>query len=368
MYDGLLSFEDCADIGDGWNWGPAANDLVVSSRGCWCEVALEGNGICLATLVLRAHLMLPARFHFNSMVRSNEWTETTIESRITLRAGRDVVEVEITVDNTAEDHRLRVLFPTGADALTCLADGPFDVFERSIALCDRNHRARELEVDGKPQQTCTAVSDKRRGLVVVSSGMMESAVVDAPQHPIALTLLRSTRRTVGTSGEPDGLLRGKHTFHLPLVPLRGAVDCVDLGQLGARLAAGLRMAQLTAGDVGMLRPERILPAGQSLLQVEGDALVRSFRQVDGALELRIYNPCETAVDGRLLIPAGSPLASCRMVERVDFESRPLGNAEPLLGAELPSPCVPRRSPHSACGSASLSLAFLSGHTLVSEEC
>lgn len=36
---------------------------------------------------------------------------------------------------------------------------------------------------------------------------------------------------------------------------------------------------------------------------------------------------------RRLIPAGSPLASCRMVERVDFESRPLGDAEPLLGAE-----------------------------------
>jgi hypothetical protein len=45
------------------------------------------------------------------------------------------------------------------------------------------------------------------------------------------------------------------------------------------------------------------------------------------------NPGETTVQGRLLIPAGSPLASCRMVEWVGFESRSFGDAEPMLGAE-----------------------------------
>ena len=143
---------------------------------------------------------------------------------------------------------------------------------------------------------------------------MESAVVDAPQHPIALTLLRSTRRTVGTAGEPDGLLCGKQTFHLRLVPLRGGVDRADLGQLGARLAAGLRMAQLTAADVEMLRPERILPAEQALLQVEGDALVSSFRQVDGALELRIYNPLPASQGdrrARLAVASALVWSSCQ---------------------------------------------------------
>jgi alpha-mannosidase/mannosylglycerate hydrolase len=216
-YDGLLRFEDCADLGDGWNWGPAANDVVVSSRGSRCEIALESNGPQLATLLVRTHLMLPARFHFDSGRRASDWVDATIESRITLRAGADTVEVETTVDNTAEDHRLRVLFPTGADADAYLADGPFDVLERPIALCANNHLARELEVDGKPQQTWTAVSDGRRGLAVISAGVMESGVIDTPERADPAPFHAADRGHGGRTGRPAA-----RQTHLPAATGAGA--------------------------------------------------------------------------------------------------------------------------------------------------
>ncbi len=109
-YDGLLSLEDRVDIGDGWNWGSAINDLVISSRGSRCEVALESNGPQLATLLVRTHFMLPARFEFDGMVRSDEWVDATITSRVTLRSGSDTVEVELAVYVKAMWLR-RVTFP-----------------------------------------------------------------------------------------------------------------------------------------------------------------------------------------------------------------------------------------------------------------
>ena len=50
---------------------------------------------------------------------------------------------------------------------------------------------------------------------MVSTGLLESAVRDLPERPLALTLFRATRRTVFTDGEPGGQLLGD--AELPLL-------------------------------------------------------------------------------------------------------------------------------------------------------
>ena len=184
------------------------------------------------------------------MARSDRMLEMVIDSLVSLRPGSDRLEVVTTIANPAADHRVRLLMPTGADARSYLCDTPFDVVERPIALLADNHLYRELAVETGPQQSWTAVSDGRRGLAVVSCGLPETAVQDLPERPIALTLFRSTRRTVFTDGEPQGLLLGhKLMFRYQIVPLAGPIDPARLCRLGQRLAAGLRNVQLTAKDL-----------------------------------------------------------------------------------------------------------------------
>ena len=161
-----------------------------------------------------------------------------IDSLITLHAGAEHVEVETTVNNMVRDHRLRVMFPTGIQADTYWADSPFDVIERPIALRQNNHLYRELEVETKPQQTWTAVFDDNGGLAVISAGLCESAVQDLPERPIALTLVRATRRTVFTDGEPNGQIQGRHTFRYWLAPLTGAPEWAHLCRLDSTLTVG----------------------------------------------------------------------------------------------------------------------------------
>jgi len=83
-----------------------------------------------------------------------------------------------------------------------MTDTPFDVVERPIALRPDNHLYREIEVETRPQQTWSAIYQQPRGLAVVSTGLMEVAVQDIPDRPLALTLYRSTRRTVFTKVNP----------------------------------------------------------------------------------------------------------------------------------------------------------------------
>ena len=333
-YRNLLTFEDVADIGDGWYHGQASNDRVVLSSGAPAEIALLSDGPLVATLRVRQTLSVPASFDFAAMARSVERVSLVVESTVTLRRGARRVEVATHVENTACDHRLRVLFPSGARAAeTYLADSPFDVVERPIALRADNHLYRELEVETKPQQSWTAVHAGGRGLAVVSTGLMESAVRDLPERPIALTLYRSTRRTVNTDGEPGGQLLGDLNFQYWLTPLSVVPDRAALCGLGQRLAAGLLTTQLRAADVRLARasaaaddlPAIDLPAEGGYLSVEGAAVLTSARRVGAGLEVRLFNPTEAASAVSLGRPDPAlPGAGWRCARPVDFESRPVG--------------------------------------------
>ncbi len=328
VYQRLLTYESAADIGDGWYHGQAVNDQVFVSSASAAAVALVHNGPQLATLRIRTVMAVPAAFHFDDrMRRSEELVQLEIDSFISLRAGADRIEVKTTVHNVAQDHRLRVLFPTGAAADTYLSDTPFDVVERPIPLLDENHLYRELEVETKPQQSWTAVVDGRRGLAVISAGLMESGVRDLPERPLALTLFRATQRTVFTNGEPGGQLLGALTFRYWLAPLSTAPDRVRLSRWGQQLAAGVRVVQLNKADMALHRQGNRLPVAGSLLQLDGQAICTSARWVEGGLEVRIFNPTTAAVVAQLR-PA--PSLGLSDVQFVNFESKAEETAQDLV--------------------------------------
>lgn len=319
-YDNLLTLEDRADIGDGWYHGTAVNEQVYTSIASAADVAVVADGIAKATLSIRVTLNVPEQFDFDRMVRSEKARPLLVTHFVTLRQGGDRIEIRTVVENSVRDHRLRVLFPSGANASTYLADQAFDFVQRSVALRPDNARYKEMEVETKPQQTWTAVFDEKRGLAVVSTGLPESAVRDIPERPIALTLLRSFRRTVFTSGEEGGEIQGRHEFNYWIVPLAGPPEPARLTRLGQRLAGGTGVVQLEHRDVvgGKDRP---LPPVHSFMQVQPSGVVVTavHRRSEGeAASVRMFNPGEKPVDAALAMAgmAGQALMT-------DLEGKPL---------------------------------------------
>jgi alpha-mannosidase/mannosylglycerate hydrolase len=81
--------------------------------------------------------------------------------------------------------------------------------------------------------------------------------------------------------------------------------------------------------VGFHRDHGDLPASASYLSLAGRAVVSSVRQVDGALEVRIFNPLEEEIETELVLGT-----SYNQVQRVNLESTPLEEAQSLAEDHL----------------------------------
>ncbi|MHB1354663.1 MAG: glycoside hydrolase family 38 N-terminal domain-containing protein [Anaerolineae bacterium] len=328
VYQRLLTFEDTADIGDGWYHGQAVNDESFVSTAARSDIALVHNGPMLTTFRVRTTMSVPTEFDFRTMRRSSVYREQVIDSLISLRPGCARLEVQTTINNQVKDHRVRVLLPSHANTDTYLADSPFDVVCRPIALRQDNHTYREMETEAKAQQSWTAVHDADHGLAVISNGLLESTVRDLPDRPIAMTLFRGTRRTVGTTGEPNGQMNWPLTFNYWIVPLLGAPDRASLFDQAQLLLAGVRTAQLRARDVAFHRSQAEVAPQDGLLEVSSPLVVTSVCQVGAALEVRQFNPEETPVTATIH-PGQGVLARYNQYGLVNLESVPSGTAVPV---------------------------------------
>lgn len=327
LYPDLNLFEDDADIGDGWFHGPTVNRHDILSGAGEAQLELLVDTPLVTTFSVRRTLMVPASYDTVADQRGDSRTALVVESRVTLRADAEALDIETRVTNTAGDHRVRAVFPSAARADTYLADSPFDVVERDVALREDNHLYRELDVETRPQQSWTAVFDDQRGLAVVTAGgLLESAVQDRPDRPVALTLFRSTRRTKMTDGEPEGLLMNKTmVFRYRILPLQGAPDRVTLYRHAHDLSGGLRTVHLNAADIEFERgkPGRCNTPAGGLLSLHGTAVLSSLRKVGEDVELRAFSP-ETGA-GEMCIELDGA-GQVNEVVKVDFKGHPCGDA------------------------------------------
>lgn len=342
-YRDLLTFEDRADIGDGWFHGVAANDEIQFSTASAAEVSVLENGKYVAAMRIRTTMHVPEEFAYDTMVRSSRRVPLVVDTVVRLRAGSDHLEIETVVHNTAKDHRVRVLFPTDAKTDRWMTDQAFDVVERDVPLRTDNHECFELEVETKPQQSFGCISDGRRGLAVVATGLMETAVCDVKERPIALTLFRGTRKTVNTDGEPEGQLLGDLAFKYAVAPIAGAPDRKRLFLLGQEVANGLRVVNLQPADIEINRQAGSLPSKAGFIKLAGGAIMTSCSMVDGAVEVRVFNPetraIEATIDWSANPKSGETFAT---VQAVNLESRPQGEARKLSGKSFRFALEPKR--------------------------
>lgn len=323
-YRDLLTFEETADIGDGWNHGPPVNDQAFHSAAGRAQLSVIHDGPLKATLGIAVEMSVPRDFDFATMRRSAEMVSLRCTTRITLRHGADFIECHTTIENLARDHRVRVLFPTHAQAETYLCDSAFDVIERSIRLPADNATRRELDVETRPQQTWTAICDRKRGLAVVSRGLPESAVRERKDRAIALTLLRGTRRELLADPGDGGQVLGEQTFRYFLVPCEREIPSWRLSRLGQRIFGSPRQVAILPRD---LRDSASTPISRSgsFVTLSGNCLLSSLRMLQKKIEVRLYNPATRSEPVKVRLRAN--VCGCKAVTL-------RGDSDPTISPEL----------------------------------
>jgi mannosylglycerate hydrolase len=202
VYPDLNHFIDSGDRGDEYNYCPVENEPDPRKM----MTKLWGVKINLSevrqTLELAIELTVPAELNPDRISRSPESAHMDIVTRISVSPGIPRVDIHTEIDNNAQDHRLRVHFPTGLDCedvnqpISADFDGHFEVVRRAFGEPPLHPDQSGLWVEQPrpevPQRAFTDVSDGSRGLMIANRGLPEVEVIKREDGTteIALTLLR----------------------------------------------------------------------------------------------------------------------------------------------------------------------------------
>jgi alpha-mannosidase len=246
--------------------------------------------------------------------------DITIVARVAPGVRR--VDLAVHVDNQATDHRLRMLFPTGASVERFQAATTFDVAERSTAARDGAgwlHPAPRTF----PHQGWVSAN----GLIVLAPGLTEAEVTS--DGTIAITLLRS----VGWLSRMDLKTRPSHAG--PALPTPGA-QCLRSFSAALSLMPGIDARETRGTELGFIAvaagEEPMLAPDESLVEIADEGLVLTTLKPAGdsdGMVLRVLNPSD--VEREAVVRLGFDVATARAVR---LDETPSEHGVTLAGREL----------------------------------
>ena len=195
-WSGLGVMEDDEDAGDSYDHSPGGFPIPVGAgkgpglderpehvdrrilhseaheNTCNVQMRIEKEGPWASTMHLQMEWRIPKRFHDETQERSSEHDWLMIDHYLTVRSGSRFIEVETSVDNTCNDHRLRVVLPTGIESENVYAGGAFDVIERPWHF-PHVTEWNQPEVPTQHVSQFLAVEDDEHGLAMLCPGSNE---------------------------------------------------------------------------------------------------------------------------------------------------------------------------------------------------
>lgn len=313
MYSNLFMYEDTGDTGDGWIYVRPIEDNKVLTFGQVVRTSVENDGPFQVVFRIDRKIELPrSSGSAPGGDREEEIEVVHVVDRLIVRKDCPYLLVKSTIDNTAEDHRLRVLFPSNIEADSYFADQPFTFVERPVALDNTTFEGREMDPEERPHLGMFGICDRNRGLAILCpAGLHEHSVYDDADRTLALTLYRSIGRTVQTNGEPGGQLLESMNFSYALYPFSGKLS---------RFTAVRKLQELRAGAYTHIS-NTVQPV-TSLLNIIGEVVTTAIKPAtDGnGIVVRVWNPGDVAAEAGIQIASSvSRAVLCNLNEEEQQE-------------------------------------------------
>jgi hypothetical protein len=311
VYRGIGAIEDVGDRGDSYDFDPVHDGPDGEAAGAALvrvDVERRRHPAGIERLTVARVFRVPAEVEPWRAHRSGATVELSVRTEAVVATGVGRVDLEVQLDNPARDHRVRMLFPTGAPATAYRYATTFDVAAEGTAPVD-DAGWLQPATRARPHQGWVEAN----GLCVSAPGLPEFEVT--PEGVIAVTVLRAVgwlaRFDLKSRPEPAG----------PGIPAPEA-QCPQGVHARLSLRASAPPSELLADEVGvravMAGPEPPLAEGTSVLALAPASLVLSACKPaeDGdGLVVRVLNP--TDEEARASLHIGVPYGSvhaCRLDE------------------------------------------------------
>lgn len=349
-YQQVLELENGSDDGDEYDYSPSRNEWLIKSGEGLAEVTYQHQP-WQSSASIRLTLPVPRTLEDREQRRLN--SEIPVTTVVTLAKNSRRIDVEMRVDNQAEDHRLRVLIPTPFASQTVVADNQFGCITRPVddpAMQNWEQEGwKEAPVPVWQLMNFAALQDAEQGLALFTEGLREFEIIGERRDTFALTLLRA----VGVLGKenlllrpgrpsgikmptPDSQMRGEQVYRFSLFGFSGDHIQANVMQHARDYLTPVRTYNKMPYDAMKLNPEQSkTPACYSLMQkcISGTVLSALKKAEDeDALIIRVYNPSETenTQDSLQVRQALTQWQEVRMDETLlsaDAGERPLENGQ-----------------------------------------
>lgn len=192
----LNLLEEEADAGDAWDFSPPwiPGKIVRSSSFPFTSRLLE-QGAVRSVLEIMGAMRVPAGLKGDE--RLEEEVVLPVSYQITLWRGIRRVDVRLTINNTAKDHRIRLRIPANLKTDHILSQGHLAVISRPVERPVENESWYQPPTQLLPFREWLAAEDGTNGLAVAFKGMYDYEAVKNPlsQEPdIYVTLVRGFER------------------------------------------------------------------------------------------------------------------------------------------------------------------------------
>ncbi|MCL2113635.1 MAG: alpha-mannosidase [Streptococcaceae bacterium] len=311
-YKNVFSLDDTADDGDEYDFSPLADEIPISSIG-----QAQAN---VKIVEYENEFILTSDYDFevpSELTESRQRTDSTVKIPVSLKLFVEkhspIIKVELTIENTAKDHRLRLLIPTGIASSMSFASNQFGTIRRPVvddALAYWEAEGWDERPDAiYPFLGNVGLEDDQHAVAVLTNSSREYEIVGQQFDTIAITVLRSVgvlgkeelyRRPGRPSGiklpTPDSQMQGKLTLDLALTFTNSAVEVAQAEKIYHAKVESYN--QMPFHAMKLNKSKQITPCRYSMFSLENHDLVLSTvkkAENTGEILARFYNPSQKSV-------------------------------------------------------------------------
>jgi mannosylglycerate hydrolase len=353
VFDNVLMIEDVADDGDEYDFSPLPGDVPITNDKVTAEFTVRQTQY-FSYLDIKYTMYVPQ--NMESRRRNVCDVPMTLELTLTVPVDKPVIDVEIKINNTAKDHRVRAYIPTGLQAAFSTADNQFGHIQRPIT--DPAMQVWEKEGwDERPDSiypmlSYVGLANEEYGIAILTNSTREYEIVGERFNAIAITLFRCVgclgkEELLRRPGRPSGIkLETPDSQMLGTIALRFAILTHRRTTLSANVARWAKWYLTPVYSYNKKSHDAMklnqvdfhIPPSYSLLtQMDKDTVLSALKksEKDQGIILRLFNPADGARLARFVLGIDvKEIAKTNLNEVVTVENIAMGDGSRKLELDI----------------------------------